>query len=176
MVMNQTNWDDKVEVKKGNYGEELVDKFLEAKGFICYFPKTKGAHWFDRLAIKDKQRVIVAESKTKARLNKYPATGFNYKQYLEYKRIYETHKIHVFIFFVDEMLKKIYGNFLTKLELPTKIGNIEYPLRINDVVVFPLKNMVDIGELTDEDVNFLKQNSCRNYDYKVTKADNARAT
>lgn len=176
-MQTNSNWEDKPQVKKGDYGEMLVDKFLEKKGFICYFPKTKGAHWFDRLAIKDKKTVVVAESKTKARMNKYPATGFNYKNYLEYKRIYETHKIRVFVFFIDEWLKKIYGNFLPQLEVEKEIDGIKYPLRINNVIVFPLKNMRNIADLSDKDCAYLKKHSTRNYDYKVVgMPDTAAAT
>jgi len=166
MVTTQANsWSSKTTVKKGDYGELLVDKFLESKGYVCYFPKTDGPHWFDRLAVKDKSKVIAAEVKTKARMNKYPATGFNKKHYLEYKRIYENHKIHVFVFFVDEMLGKIYGNFIQKLEQPQFIGGNKYPMEIGDVIVFPLINMTDIATLSQEDVKYLKSNSQRNYGY-----------
>jgi hypothetical protein len=166
MTHKSSNWQDLPQVKKGDYGEKLVDEFLESKGFICYFPKTKGPHWFDRLAIKDKETVVVAESKTKARLNKYPATGFDHKHYLEYKRVYEKHRIKVFVFFIDEMLGEIYGNFIQELEKPAEINGVKYPLMLNKIIVFPLKNMRKIAEISDEDCEYLKKHSTRRYDYK----------
>lgn len=173
MAMTQTNssWDQKLTVIKGNFGEAIVDNFLEKKGFICYFPKTKGAHWFDRVAIKDKKKIVVVEVKTKARLNKYPATGFDLRSYKEYKRVYEEHKIDVFVFFIDEMLKKIYGNFIRNLEAPVEIDGKKYPMQLNfgyqTTIVFPLTNMRHICDLTEDQCQFLKIHSNRSYQYIV---------
>ena len=171
MVMNQTNWDDKLEVKKGNIGEQIVRKYLEKRGFVIYKPVTKMAHAFDMLAIKNKEKLLISEIKTKARLNKYPATGFDYKHYLEYKKISEKHNADVFVFFVDEMLEKVYGNYLKYLEEKTIINNNNYPFTMNfgynkQVIIFPLDNMIDIKLLTEEQVKTIKKYQTRNYEYK----------
>ncbi len=108
---NTDIWENKDSVKKGNYGENIINTYLEDKGYVVYRPITDGPHCFDHLAIKDKKQVIIAEVKTKAKLNNYDETGFEYKHYLEYKFISGKHNIPVFIFFVDEMLKEVYGNF-----------------------------------------------------------------
>ena len=156
-------WEDKTTVKKGNIGERLVLKFLEEKGFIVYEPITKSAHGFDKLAVKDKKVAIIAEVKTKSRMNKYEATGFNYKHYQEYKLISKKHNLPIFIFFVDEHLKSIYGNWLKLLEVE-KDG---FPLRIcNDtIILFSLKNMIEVAKLSDNTCEELKKYSTRNYKY-----------
>ena len=122
-------------------GEAIVTKYLKDKGYIVYSPEElQGAHGFDRLAVKDKTEVIIAEIKTKARMNRYNATGFNIKHYREYKRISRKYNIPVFIFFVDEALGRIYGNFLSVLEESyTDINDgIYYPNRkiVKDVILF----------------------------------------
>ena len=158
-------WEDKTTVKKGNIGEKLVLKFLESQGFIVYEPITASAHGFDKLAVKDKKIAIIAEIKTKARMNKYEATGFNYKHYKEYKFISKKHNLPIFIFFVDEYLKSIYGNWLKLLEVE-KDG---FPLLIcNDkIILFSLKNMKTVAKLSDEDCKELKKYSTRNYNFNT---------
>jgi len=153
-------WEDRTEVKKGNFAEKIVHKFLESKGYIVYIPSTSGAHAFDRLAIKNKEQVVIAEIKAKAKLNNYDETGFEYRHYLEYKKISEKHNLPVFIFFVDEMLKEIYGNFLSKLEN----GCRKAPW--GKQILFKMELMRrHIYNLTDNDVLYLKQNSKRSYNY-----------
>ena len=154
-------WEDKVEVKKGNFAENIVHKFLESKGYVVYIPVTDGAHAFDRLAIKDKEQVIIAEIKAKAKLNNYDETGFDYRQYLEYKKISEKHNLPVFIFFVDEMLREIYGNFLSKLEADCR----KAPW--GNQILFKMELMRrHIYSLDNEDVKYLKENSSRKYEYR----------
>ena len=78
-------WNDKPQVKKGNIGEKIIDKYFEDQGYIIYKTSTKAAHLIDRLYVKDKKRLIFADVKTKAKRNKYPDTGFNYSNYEEYQ-------------------------------------------------------------------------------------------
>jgi len=157
------SWDNKTTVIKGNIGEKLVLEFLEGKGFIVYEPATQSAHGFDKLAVKDKKLAIIAEVKTKARMNKYEATGFNVNHYEEYKFISQKHNLPIFIFFVDEHLKSIYGNWLTELE--KEIDG--FPLKINDgkIILFSLKNMREVAKISNEQCEELKINSTRNYEY-----------
>jgi len=178
MEMKQTNfnqkndWEDKRQVKKGNLGERIVKGYLENKGWIVYGTETSGKHPFDKLCVKDKKSIIVAEIKTKARMNNYPATGFNEEHYLEYQYIYKKYKIEIFIFFVDEKMKQIYGNKLSELEqkyTDSKSKEV-YPLKIRMydgkyVILFPLKKMKKIKNLSNEEVEELKLLSTRNYDY-----------
>ena len=173
--MTQTNsWLDKDTVKKGNIGEDIVRDYLIKMGYVPYEPVIGIAHPFDKLcASRDKKTIFIAEVKTKARRNKYPDTGINISHYNDYKNIQTKHNIHVFLFFVDEMLKKVYGEFLIKLEDPLKIivngYEINYPLRFKGIIYFPIEKMRDIGDLNKQQVADLKNLSTRSYDYEVTQ-------
>jgi len=56
--------------------------------------------------------------KSKARRNYYPDTGVDVRHYDDYMHIKETYTIPVFIYFVDEMLKLIYGGEIGWLTQP----------------------------------------------------------
>lgn len=157
-----TEWQNKITVKKGDFAEEIIRGFLEEKGFVIYEPITNGAHCFDKLAVKNKEQFIIAECKAKSKRKYYDDTGINIKHYSEYKKVTEKHQIPVFIFFIDEHLAEIYGNFISVLEKEYK----NYPLRQNGIIYFPMCKMRrNIAKLTDEQVLFLKNHSTRNYDY-----------
>lgn len=169
-MIHQNSWDNKIEVVKGNYAEDIINDYLEMLGYILYSPKTKGAHAFDRMAIKNKSEIIIAECKAKARRNKYPDTGIDLNNYKGYKNIQDKHNLKVFIFFIDEMIGKIYGNFINELEKEKTISGKKYPSIEptkygKEIIYFPLENMIDIKELTQEQILFLKQSSKRNYEY-----------
>lgn len=161
------NFQDKIQTQKGQIGENIIKSFLKNKGYIIYKPELSGAHAFDILAIRNKQELLIAEVKSKARRNKYPDTGIDIKHYNEYKYISQKHNLPIFIFFVDEMEHNIYGNFLSLLEKPTIIDKInkKYPSQENSIIYFPLKNMKTIFKLTDDQVSQLKKYSTRNYKY-----------
>lgn len=178
MEMKQTNfnqkddWEGKPQVKKGNLGERIVREYLESEGWIVYGVETSGKHAFDKLCVKDKKNIIIAEIKTKARMNVRPATGFNEEHYLVYQNIYKKYGIEIFIFFVDEGLKQIYGNKLSILEQKYSNGERkeEYPLKIRMytgkyVILFPIERMEVIKDLSDDEVKELKLLSQRNYEY-----------
>ena len=88
------SWEDKEQVKKGNIGELIVREYLEKKGYIVYEPKTNGSHPFDKIAIKGKNNMVIVEVKTKARMNKFYATGFNLRSYKYYKSIRDKYNIY----------------------------------------------------------------------------------
>jgi len=165
------NWQSKIEVKKGNLGESIVRKYLEYKGWVVYGTETRGKHAFDKLCVKNKKDIVIVEIKSKARMKYYEATGCNYQNYIEYKYIVEKYKINVFMFFVDELLKKIYGNNLSKLEKAyyEPKDKRKYPYIIDSknskIILFPLAKMINIKNLNDEEVEELKKLSTRNYNY-----------
>lgn len=160
---------------KGKFGEDIIHQYLRDKGFVVYTPNSGCAHGFDNLAVRNKREVIIAECKTKARRNKYPDTGINIKHMDEYLFIQEKHKIPVFIFFIDEGMWKIYGNFLSLLMQETSIewnGRlIDYPWKQYGIVYFPLNNMREIGKLNLGQVTYLREQSCRNYSYEIEKPE-----
>ncbi len=166
------NWEDRPEVKKGNLGEEIVEAYLRDKGFIIYRPiEEQGAHLCDRFcATPDKGCIVIADIKTKARRTHYPDTGFNISHYKQYKAVSCKYNIHVFIYFVDECEKKIYGNTLEELEKPRTITHnnkqISYPLEQKGIIYFPVAFMKTVSKLTSGQCEELKRYSQRSYDYQ----------
>lgn len=161
------NWNDKIQVKKGNYGEKLVKNYLESKGWVVYNPETDGPHGFDKLYVKDKKHLVIVEVKTKTRLNKWNATGFDIKDYEGYLFIQNKYGLEVFIFFVDEHLKSIYGNKLSVLKEKYIAKDGVYPMKLKNIIVFSLETMKTSSKISDEDSLYLKEHSSRNYDYTI---------
>ena len=163
------DWEDKITVKKGNIGERLVREHFEKNGYIVYEPVTEGPHPYDKIVTMNKKHIVIAEVKTKARLNKYAATGFNVDSYKYYHLLGKKYNLPIYIYFVDEMLKKIYGNKLSILEEKhiDRMGII-YPNTeiVNGIILFSLEKMIVVKELTDQQVEAIKKNSSRNYGYK----------
>jgi hypothetical protein len=104
-----------IALQKGEIGENIIREYLESKGWIVYFPYTKNkAHAFDILATKNKEKIIALDVKTKARLNKWKATGINiksYKQYLSFKKLMS---IDFYIFFVDDKTGDVHKMLLNE--------------------------------------------------------------
>ena len=162
-------WNNRTEVKKGTFGETIVKNYLKNKGFAVYIPEL-GQHVFDMLAIKEKKEIFIVEVKSKARRNYYQDTGINLKHYEEYNYVSEKYNIPIFIFFVDEMLREVYGNWLKELKKPIVVNNVLYPLiqagSTGIRIYFPLQVMArNIIILNDDDIAELKKLSTRNYAY-----------
>lgn len=164
------NWQDKIQVKKGNAGELEVRKFLEKKGLIIYEPVTNIAHGFDKLISKGKQQFVIVEVKTKPKRKYYPDTGINIKHYMEYKFISNKHRLPVFIFFVDEISKEIYGNYLHELEIVKQImwkdKVIEYPKKEGELIYFYQPDMIKIDVLSNELADEINSMNTRKYTYQ----------
>ena len=163
------DWEDKTTVKKGNIGERIVKKYFESKGYVIYKCITEKAHAFDFLAVKDKKIFLIAEIKSKARLNKYEATGINSRHYQEYLTIMENMKIDIILFFVDEHPKeeRIYCQRLSVLKTLKTVNKINFPnIQIaRDITLFSLADMIEVKKLNLEELNELKLYSTRNYNY-----------
>lgn len=170
-IPKNSNWDNKITVQKGNIGESIVQRFLESKGFICYKPVSDGAHAFDFLAIQNKRLAIAAEVKTKALMNKYKATGFNLSTWKDYIEFSVKHRMQIFVFFVDEHRKQVYGNWLSKLEQQCEIDGITYPFNLacrngRIIRLYPYEKMKHIAYISENESEQLKELSTRNYDYE----------
>lgn len=163
------NWENLSTVKKGNIGESIVKKYFESKGYVIYKCITEGAHAFDFLAVKDKRIFLIAEIKSKARLNKYEATGIDSRHYNEYLTIMENMKMDIILFFVDEHPKeeRIYCQRLSVLKIQKMINGINFPnIQIaKNITLFSLTDMIDVKKLNFEELNELKLYSTRNYNY-----------
>jgi hypothetical protein len=170
MTSSALPWAERPQVRKGDVGELLVDDFLRGKKVIPYRPDYDGAHPFDRLcATADKKTIFVADIKTKARREFYADTGINLNHYGDYKHIETKYRLRVFLFFVDEKLGEIYGNWLTELEQPVTLANngklISYPLKQGGILYFPLAHMQPISPITLEKAKELMALSTRSYEY-----------
>lgn len=163
------SWHNKAEVKKGNIGEDIVKSVLENKGYIIYKCITDGAHAFDFLAIKDKKVFLIAEVKSKARFNKFDATGIDERSYNEYVFIYKNVGIDVILFFVDEHPKeeRIYCQRLSVLMVEKTVNNISYPNKniSKGKIVFSLQDMINVCRLNESQLAELRKHSTRNYEY-----------
>lgn len=164
------DWQARKEVKKGNFGEKIVKEFLEKSGYVVYGCITERAHAFDFLAIKDKKVFVIAEVKSKARLNKYLATGIDIRHYNDYSNIYATQNIDIILFFVDEHPKeeRIYCQKLSILSVKKVVDGIEYPnTRIaKGIVLFSISDMLNVCTLNDLQLLELRKYSTRSYDYE----------
>jgi hypothetical protein len=162
---------DKPQFKKGRIGEKIIDDYLKEKGYVIYNPQEEDkAHAFDRLAIKNKKKIIIAEAKSKARRKYYPDTGIDIKHFDEYSYIQKKYKIPVFIFFVDEENAEIYGNFMSKLVkgclVKHKNKSLVYPILNGGIIYFPMKKMIIIKKLTQGEVVDLKNMTTKKDEYK----------
>ena len=170
----QKNSDWARSVQKGNVGEDIVQAFLERKGFVVYKPITGGAHPFDMLAVKDKRLCIAAEVKTKALRTHYQDTGFNKSTYYDYVEFSIKHNMDIFVFFVDENKSEVYGNWLKKLEQPRTVNMggkvVHYPRdeQAKDgrwLRFYPYESMQHIVWIDDHTAEMLRRLSHRNYKY-----------
>lgn len=151
------SWSDKIQVKKGDIGEEIIKTYLENKGWIVYKPVTNGAHYFDMFCTKNKNKIIALDVKTKARLNKFEATGIDIRHYNDYKRVMENLSVEFYLFFVDDKNGMVHCQELSKLPKPFKITNTIY--------AWYLKDMIYLFTLTDEYIKKLSTFDSRNYKY-----------
>lgn len=139
---------DRVESKKGEYGEKLVDAILK-KQFSIYLSKNYDtSHPIDRLLVdKRTLKIYGLDVKTKSARMYFPDTGIDTRHFKIYQELNE--KIPVILVFVDEEKKEIYGNKLSKLIPNSK--------EQNKIVYFLLSDMITLGKISDEDASVLKE-------------------
>lgn len=160
---------------KGEDAESLVIQFLVDQGCTIYRAhKTcdDRAHPIDMLAMhKEKLKLFAVECKCKAKRTFYPDTGIDLRHYGIYSAIQKHNGVDVYLFFIDEYLKKIYGNYLSILDRKRIIEHegrkIEYPKIEPSKIYFPLSAMVDIAILPEEKSDFYKSLSKRSYTYEI---------
>jgi hypothetical protein len=170
------NWQDKGSVKKGNIGESLVDAYLKRRGYIPYKPDADRAHPFDRLcATPDKRTVFIAECKSKPARKFFPDTGIDRRHFDDYQLLADKYRLDVFLFFVDEDARQIYGGLLSRLSQIREVKHngktLIYPIQRNGIVYFPLCAMTSICPISADSAGELKKHSTRNVAYhdSVTK-------
>jgi len=162
-----TNFNELITTKKGDYGEQLVDEYLINCGYIIYKPISNNAHSFDRIISYKKERLTIVEIKSKSKRKYFPDTGIDYKFYIEYINKSKELNIPVFLIFVDEESKKVYGNLLSVLCESQKFiirnKTINYPLIEKDIIYFHMDNMKQLFEITEEQSKQLKQYTTKKY-------------
>jgi hypothetical protein len=159
MAMTQKSFE--ICLKKGEIGEQIIREYLEAKGWIVYFPFTKTkAHAFDILATKNKEKVFALDVKTKARLNNWEAQGINIKSYNEYLSFKEKMSIDFYLIFIDDKSGDVH-----LLELKKEIKNFNPTPYIIAWYLSDMKLLFNIGKDKIEELSKYDQ---RNYEYKPT--------
>jgi hypothetical protein len=149
--------------RKGKIGEKIIKKFLEQKGYVVYSTSTPTSHAFDFLAVKNKEKAIIAECKTYPKRRFYNDTGIDVRHYYDYKNVFEKYKIPIFLFFIDDIKNEVYGNWLHELEKEyyDYDSKIKYPLqqsgRTGEKIYFSLKTMKHIAFLEKKEIEELKQ-------------------
>lgn len=162
MIRINSAWHKQLQVKIGDYGEVLVKNFLEGIGYVCYQPVTDRAHLCDFFMFRKDKGTLAAEVKTKPMRDKYPDTGFDMRSYKRYKQLVEEHNMRMYVFFVDEKLKWIYGNFLDVLDKPFVAGRYMYPrdesyFNSMEIRYYPIDKMELIRPLTDKELSAFNQ-------------------
>lgn len=170
-IQRNSPWHDKTEVKRGDYGEELVRKILEQHNFIVYQAITDGAHLIDFIIELNKNFIFAVDVKTKSMMKKYAETGIDYDSYQYYRDFSQKAHMPVLLVFVDPSKGKIYGNFLSVLDEPRIQYGIRYPKtmatkydgRNKKIRYYPECAMLPLGEISPREVDFL--NSCYTGNY-----------
>ena len=152
-------WDERREVKKGAFGEDIIDRLISRRGrSVPYCPAIDGPHPFDRLvASRLSGRVTILDVKTKRRRKNWPDTGIDVRHYQEYRRRQEANGVPVYLVFVDDGEARIYGNYLDVLDQPRKVDGVafEYPSEYGGIRYWPLEAMDHWCDLTDVDMQRL---------------------
>lgn len=153
----------------GDIGEKIVDDYLYSKGYSVYRPqRIDVSHPFDRVAFRKQgnrfSRYIV-ETKTKPHRSAYPDTGFNLRCYNVYLTTLQD--MPVWVFWVDESTRSIYGNDLAVLSqkrtIQHKGRSLGYPLIQGDIIYFPLEAMHVITALTENQCRQLREHARTNF-------------
>lgn len=163
------DWQDKIEVKKGNLGEQVVRNWLHKNDLIVYEPISDAAHGFDKLVSFGKEKLVIVEVKTKPSRIYYPDTGIDEKIYNSYIRISKRYNLPIYIFFVDEHKGQIYYTDLIEVSKEKKVlynnKEIKYPLLSKGIIYFYQPDMKVIYNLTEKEKKEIMKYSNRNYKY-----------
>ena len=159
--------------KIGKIGEQLIEDYLTQSNWLTY-PAPDERHPIDWiLATKDKKTIALADAKTKPRRISYFDTGINLTHYEEYEYLRHKYNTDVLLIFVDSMIRKIYGNYLSNLTSLIKVNGQQYPLMQPTkqgipIFYFPISSMKQIDVISEEHAKELNQLSKRTYEYNAS--------
>lgn len=168
--MTRTNFE--VSLLKGEIGERIMRPFFEQKGWCVYRAVTDCAHAFDGLAIHSQRDAIAYDVKAKSRMNHYPATGINQKNYETYLAFKDKHQMPFWLFFIDECLGQIYGNEIGVLDQPRVVEGRKYPFVMQPrnsqpIRIWPLTSMEVVACLTELERAALEACNQRKHAYDI---------
>ncbi len=139
--------------KLGNIGEGFISEFCRAKKARSYGPSMDGSNPVDSFCINESLRVFGIEVKTKARLSMENATGYDEDDHKKYLAM----DVPVYILFVDYLYRKIYGQWVKKLDKVKQSF-------ADGLLIFPLEEMEIYRELTKDEIKELSEASNSNYE------------
>lgn len=145
--------------KVGDIGETYIAEFAESKGMKHWIPGKDGSYPVDSICyhIKNKKHYAV-EVKTKPRFKYKDLTGYDYNDH----EFYLQYEFPVYILFIDYYSKSIYGQWVKKLDEHKELMHMPNSV---DTYTFPLNIMTKYRDLTEEEVEALK-NGCKSTYYK----------
>ena len=149
-------------MNKGDLGELFFKEFLERRGWVVYKPTvTDRAHFCDIFATRGKRELILADVKTKARLNKTNATGINLSAYNDYLHFAKNYPIPFHLVFVNDKDGEVHSCNILTLE-KSKSG---FLISNDRIICWPISVMRKLFTLNDEQVASLSAYDQRNYAY-----------
>lgn len=163
MYTETTTWNDKPETKLGNYGENLIKKELENRGFSVYSPEFTDttAHPIDGIAFGTDYSCLYFECKTKEKLTIYNCTGINTKNLDTYIELSKKHDMKLYVFFIDSSIGKILYGEINDLMVEYE-SDLSYPCTTlaHGITMLPIDLMETYRDLTVEEIYDLKRLKC----------------
>lgn len=166
--MQSREWNNKIEVKKGNIGEDIIQEYFENEGYVIYKAVTDKSHPVDLLAFKNNLLEFAIEVKTYPKYKIHHYTGVNENNYNSYIDFFKKNNKDVFLIFIDIDMKKIYGNFISKLIEEVLIDGEIYPSlkqtkTKGNKMVFHLSMLENLNiQLEDEIIKKIKEYDTNN--------------
>lgn len=137
--------------KLGTKAEEIIiNEFATSKGFFPYTPNKLASHPIDAILVSGHCQVWL-DIKCKSRRKYFYDTGCDKKDIDAYLKA----PCEVYLLWVDIVQKKIYGNFLKRLN--------QFRKDENGITYFPLDKMIHFRDMTEEEVVSLKEFERSNY-------------
>lgn len=154
-------WD--LSLQKGKFGEDIVRDRLQKQGRIAYSPPPGIAHPFDLLIYNPADgRISLGEVKAKPRRKYYEDNGVSRRSYEKYHKIRSKVPFPLTIFWVDEVLGMIYGGDLSRLMMPHRSRDRDYPIACpGGRIYFALDWMRQFWDLTATEIATLREYTAR---------------
>lgn len=149
------SWHDRKEVKLGDYGEDIIIKYLEdeRRGWIIYKTETNKSHPIDYIGFNKDDDMFFFEVKTKPRRFCCEDTGINLHSFERYKKLIEKSNREVYIYFIDEFEECVYY-----IKLNDVIENNRFYIEHDpDICYFYLKDMKLISILSKHRIEEMRR-------------------